>query len=289
VTAFINIGLSGLLMGLVYGLMALGLSVIFGVVRIVNFAHGEMMLLAVYFAVTLHQVFGYDPLLMSPFIALALFALGYLLQQHLVNRVLDRPEHVQFIILAAVALILINLQLVIFGPNAQSIIRPYSLDSFAWGAILVDKVKVYTACVALIATAALFSFFKYTMTGKAIRACADNRKGAMIVGLNVSRLYALSFAIGAACIGIAGCLMSLLINVTPHLAPELTLLSFIIVIIGGLGNLQGAILGGVLIGIIQTYAGFYVQASLKSLFSFGLLILVLLLRPQGLLPGRASS
>ncbi|MBX9977551.1 MAG: branched-chain amino acid ABC transporter permease [Alphaproteobacteria bacterium] len=279
----INIGVNGILMGLIYGLMALGLSVVFGVIRVVNFAHGEMMLLGVYGAIILHHLTGIDPIFLSPVLAVVLFGLGYGLQRGLINRLLDKPEHVQFIVLAAVALILMNLQLMIFGPDAKAISVPYSLETFQIGAILVDKTRVYTSVVALLVALGLFAFFKYSLTGKKIRACADNHLGAKVIGLNHKHLYAVSFGIGAGCVAIAGSLVSILFNVTPHLAPELTLLGFVIVIIGGLGSMGGALFGGVLIGVVQAYAGYFTEPSLKALFSFGLLIIVLMFRPEGLL------
>ena len=278
----INVGVNGLLIGLVYGLMALGLSVIFGVIRVVNFAHGEMMVIGVYGAIILHKLLGLDPILSAPILALVLFGLGYGLQRGLINRLLEKPEHVQFIVLASVALILLNLQLIIFGPEAKAVNVSYSLESFEFGAILIDKTRVYTACVSLLVAVGLFAFFKYTLMGKMIRACADNLLGAKVVGLNYKHLYAMSFGIGAGCVAIAGSLLSLIFNVTPHLAPELTLLGFVIVIIGGLGSMPGALFGGVLIGLVQSYAGYFTEPSLKSLFSFALLIIVLMFKPQGL-------
>ena len=279
----VNIGINGVLMGLIYGLMALGLSVVFGVIRVVNFAHGEMMVLGVYGAIVLHQLTGLDPILLSPILAAVLFFFGYGLQRGLINRLLEKPEHVQFIVLASVALILMNLQLMIFGPEAKAVSVSYSLETFEIGALLIDKTRVYTAGVALFVAITLFAFFKYSLTGKKIRACADNLLGAKVVGLNHKHLYAVSFGIGAGCVAIAGSLLSLLFNVTPHLAPELTLLGFVIVIIGGLGSMAGALFGGLLIGVVQAYAGYFTEPSLKSLFSFGLLIVVLMFRPQGLL------
>lgn len=282
-TTLINVGINGMLMGLIYGLMALGLSVIFGVIRVVNFAHGEMVVLGVYGAIILFTVFGFDPILSIPILSLIMFGFGYALQRGLVNRLLEKPEHVQFIVLAAVALILVNLQLMIFGPEARAVTVSYSLETFEFGDLLIDKVRVYTAFVALMVALALFAFFKYSLTGKMIRACADNLLGAKVVGLNYKHLYAVSFGIGSVCVAIAGSLLSLLFNVTPHLAPELTLLSFVIVIIGGLGSMGGALFGGLLIGVVQSYAGYFTQPSLKALFSFLLLIIVLMFRPQGLL------
>ena len=201
----VNVVIAGLLTGLVYGLMALGLSVIFGVVRVVNFAHGEMMTIAMYAATVLFAALKLDPFL---------------------------------------------------------------------------------AMLPVAAAAALFAFFKFTLTGKAIRACADNYLGAKVVGLNVKKYYSLTFGLGSACVAVAGCAMVLLVDVTPPLGPYYTLLAFVIVIVGGLGSMTGALLGGVLIGVSEALAGLFIAPSAKSMFSFGLLILVLLLRPQGLLGRR---
>src|SRR5205085_692052 len=189
-----NVVVSGILTGLVYGLMALGLSVIFGVVRVVNFAHGEMMTVAMYLAVVLFAQFHLDPLLMLLPLAALMFAVGYVMQTALINPFIGRPEHSQFML-----------------------------------------------------------------------------------------LYALSFGLGAACVGAAGTIIVLIFDVTPSQGPAYTLLAFIIVITGGLGSMPGALLGGVLIGLTEAMAGLFVTPSAKSMFAFGLLVLVLLFRPQGIL------
>ena len=284
---YLNVTVSGLLTGLVYGLMALGLSVIFGVVRVVNFAHGEMMTVAMYLAIVAFNAFGLDPLIMVVPLAGALFALGYALQAGIINPFINRPEHSQFILLVAVALIIVNLLLIVFGPDARSVQTSYSFDSFALGALIVDATKVYAAGVSVLIAAALFAFFRFAPLGKAIRACADNYTGALVVGLDIKRLYALTFGIGAACVGAAGAMLVLLIDVTPALGPAYTLLAFVIVITGGLVSMPGALLGGVLIGLTEALAGLLFTPSAKSMFSFGLLVLVLLFRPQGLLGKRA--
>ena len=282
-----NVVVSGILTGLVYGLMALGLSVIFGVVRVVNFAHGEMMIIAMYAATVLFAALNLDPFLAMLPVAAAFFVFGYVLQAAVINRFITRPEHSQFMLLVAIAIILVNAMLMVFGPDARNVQVDYQLDSYEIGPLLVDKARLLAAGAALIATAALFAFFRYSLTGKAIRACADNYLGAKVVGLNVKHLYALTFGLGAACVAIAGCAMVVLVDVTPPLGPAYTLLAFVIVIVGGLGSMAGALLGGVLIGVSEALAGLFIDPSAKSMFSFGLLILVLLLRPQGLLGRRA--
>jgi len=285
---YLNVAASGILTGLIYGLSALGLSVIFGVIRIVNFAHGEIMVLGMFLTLVIFRHLGIDPLLSLPLVAAMLFGFGYLLQDWVVRRVAHLADHMQFLLMAAVAVILVSVCLMLFGPDAQGAQVGYAYDSFRIGPVIVDKVRLYAGLAALVVAGALFAFFRYTGTGKAIRACGDNYLGAQVVGLNVRKLYALTFGIGCACLGAAGAILLLLIDVHPYLGPPLTLLAFIIVIVGGMGSLPGAMLGGVLIGASEALAGLILQPSLKSAFSFGLLILVLLIRPQGLL-GKAAQ
>jgi branched-chain amino acid transport system permease protein len=282
-----NVAASGLLTGLVYGLMALGLSVIFGVVRVVNFAHGEMMTIAMYAATALFAALRLDPFLAVLPVAVAFFLLGYAMQAGLINPFITRPEHSQFMLLLAVAIIMVNGLLILFGPDARNVQVDYQLESYELGRLLLDKARVFAAALAVVAAAALFAFFRFSLAGKAIRACADNYLGAKVVGLNVKKYYALTFGLGSVCVAIAGCAMVLLVDVTPGLGPYYTLLAFVIVIVGGLGSMAGALLGGVLIGVSEALAGLFIAPSAKSMFSFGLLILVLLFRPQGLLGKKA--
>ncbi|HZS82407.1 MAG TPA: branched-chain amino acid ABC transporter permease [Stellaceae bacterium] len=281
-----NILVAGLLTGAVYALMALGLSVIFGVIRIVNFAHGEMMVLGMFGAWALNRFLHLDPLWAMPLVAAALFLAGYALQRGLINRFVARPEHMQFLLMLAIAIMLTSAMLMGFGPDARNVQLDYAFDSYDLGGLLVDKVRVLAAGGAVAGAALLWAFFRFARTGKAIRACADNYLGAQVVGLDVKRLYAITFGIGAACVGAAGSLMLLLVDVHPYLATDYTLLAFIIVIVGGLGSLGGALLGGLLIGLSEALSGFFIDPSMKSMFSYGLLILVLLVRPQGLLGRR---
>jgi branched-chain amino acid transport system permease protein len=241
-----------------------------------------------YLAVVLFAHYKLDPLLMLLPIAAVLFVLGYALQNWLVSPFINRPEHTQFMLMIAVAIIMVNGLLIVFGPDAKNVQTSYSFDSFALGPIIVDATKVYAALAALAVAAALFAFFKFAQTGKAIRACADNYTGALVVGLDVRKLYALTFGLGAACVGAAGAILVLIIDVTPPLGPAFTLLAFIIVIVGGLGSMPGALLGGVLIGMTEALAGLLFTPSAKSMFAFAILVLVLLFRPEGIIGKRAA-
>src|SRR5437667_2532578 len=162
---YLNVAVSGLLTGLVYGLMALGLSVIFGVVRVVNFAHGEMMTIGMYLAVVLFALFKLDPLLMMIPIAAVLFVLGYAMQMGLINPFISRPEHSQFMLLVAIAIIIVNGLLIIFGPDARNVQTSYAFDSFAIGPLIVDATKTYAGAAAIAVAAALFAFFRFAPIG----------------------------------------------------------------------------------------------------------------------------
>ena len=288
ISLYAEILIQGVLTGLVYGLMALGLSVIFGVVRVVNFAHGEFAVLAMYAAFILFGLFRLDPIVASLPIAAAFFVVGYLLQRTIVQPFITRPQHEQFILLVGLSIVIVNALLLTFGPESKHTDLSYSFDSYSLGTVLVDKARVYGAAAALIVTTALFAFFRYTLTGAAIRAAADNLTGAAVVGLDVKRLYAISFGVGLACVGAAGSIMMALTDMTPMLGPSLTLLAFTIVIVGGLGSMAGALFGGMLIGVAEALASVIASPSIKSMVSFSLLVLVLALRPQGLF-GKAEA
>ena len=272
----------GLLTGMVYGLMALGLSVIFGVMRVVNFAHGEIMVVGMYLAWMGFEYLQLSPMLSLPLIALLFFGAGYALQRAVISPFIGRPEHQQFLLLLAIAILLVNACLVIAGPDARGVQMESQFDSYELGPFVFDAVRLHAALAAVVIAGLLWLFFTRTRTGKSIRAAADNNLGALVVGLDVRRLYAFTFGVGAACVGAAGALMITIIPVTPFLAAEYTLLAFVIVIVGGLGSMTGALAGGLLIGVSEAVAGLLLQPSLKSMVSFGILILVLLLRPQGL-------
>jgi branched-chain amino acid transport system permease protein len=258
------------------------------VVRVVNFAHGEMMTLAMYIAITLFTAFHLDPLLMLVPIASVMFVFGYVLQVRLINPFITRPDYIQFLLLVAVAIIIVNGLLIAFGPDVKSVQVSYAFDSFQVGPLIIDATKLYAAVAAIVVSAALFAFFRYTRHGTAIRACADNYTGALVVGLDVKQFYALTFGLGAACVGAAGVMLLLIVDVTPALGPAYTLLAFVIVITGGLGSMPGALLGGVLIGLTEAMAGLLFTPSAKSMFAFAILVLVLLLRPEGIMGKRAA-
>jgi len=221
-------------------------------------------------------------------IASVMFVFGYVVQVRLINPFITRPDYMQFLLLVAVGIIIVNGLLITFGPDVKSVQVSYAFDSFQVGPLIIDATKLYAAIAAIVVSAALFAFFRYTRHGTAIRACADNYTGALVVGLDVKQFYALTFGLGAACVGAAGVMLLLIVDVTPALGPAYTLLAFVIVITGGLGSMPGALLGGVLIGLTEAMAGLLFTPSAKSMFAFAILVLVLLLRPEGIMGKRAA-
>ena len=274
--------LSGLLFGGVYSLIAVGLSLIFGVMRVINFAHGDMMVWGMYLAWLLATRLGVDPYLGFLACAAALFGLGLALQKGLVNRILDAPHEMQILLMLGVALVLENVALMAFGPEPQRVRSPLSQATVWLGPIFVDVARLVTFGVALGLTLALYLFLTRTDLGRLMRAAADNPYGALVVGADVGRAYAVAFGIGAACVGAAGALVSPILPFQPSGGLSLSVTSFNIVIIGGMGSLFGAFAGGILVSVAESLGAVFLAPSMKELVSFGLLIAVLLLRPAGL-------
>jgi branched-chain amino acid transport system permease protein len=274
--------LSGLLFGGVYSLIAVGLSLIFGVMRVINFAHGDMMVWGMYLAWLLATRLGVDPYLGFLACAAALFGLGLALQKGVVNRILDAPHEMQILLMLGVALVLENVALMAFGPEPQRVRSPLSQATVWLGPVFVDVARLLTFGVALALTLALYLFLTRTDLGRLMRAAADNPYGALVVGADVGRAYATAFGIGAACVGAAGALVSPILPFQPSSGLPLSVTSFNIVIIGGMGSLFGAFVGGILVSVAESLGAVFLAPSMKELVSFGLLIVVLLLRPAGL-------
>ncbi|MCI0547401.1 MAG: branched-chain amino acid ABC transporter permease [Candidatus Rokubacteria bacterium] len=274
--------LSGFLFGGVYSLMAVGLTLIFGVMRIVNFAHGDMMVWGMYLAWLLSTRLGVDPYAGFLACAAALFALGLAVQRTLVDRIVDAPHEMQILLMLGVALVLENAALVAFGPDPQRVRSPLTQATLWLGPVFVDVARLVTFGVAVLLTAALYLFLARTALGKSIRAAADNSYGALVIGTDVRRVYATAFGIGAACVGAAGALVSPIVPFQPAGGLTLSVASFNIVIIGGMGSLLGAFVGGLLVSVAESLGAVFLAPSMKELVSFSLLILILLVRPSGL-------
>ncbi|HEV8661569.1 MAG TPA: branched-chain amino acid ABC transporter permease [Candidatus Methylomirabilis sp.] len=279
--------LNGLMLGGVYSLMAVGLSLIFGVMRIINFAHGELMIWGMYLAYWLFTLGGLDPLLSLPLTTTAVFGLGYAIQRVLVNRILEAPEEMQVLLLLGVSLILTNGALILFGPDSRRAPTAYALSTLWLGPVILDVARLLAFVLAMALTGGLVLFLRRTDLGRTLRAAADSRVGALLTGVDVERVYPIAFGIGAACAAAAGALTIPFLPFAPSGGLPLTLTSFIVVILGGMGSLPGAALGGLIVGVTESLGAVLLVSSLKQVVSFIIVIGILLLRPRGLLGGRA--
>ena len=278
--------INGVLTGGVYSLMAVGLSLIFGVMRVINFAHGDMMVWGMYLSLWLFNTLGVDPYLSVPLTGAAIFLLGAAVQRGLVNRILAAPHEMQILLMMGVALVLENLALMAWGPDPRRVNVSYGLATFWLGPVVVDVPRLVTFALALALALCLYLFLRRTDLGRMIRAASENQTGALLVGVDIQRIFALAFGIGAACVGAAGSLMTPLLPFTPSSGLLFTVASFNIVIIGGMGNLLGAFVGGILVGVSESLGAVILMPSLKEIVGFVLLVLILLFRPQGLMGGR---
>jgi branched-chain amino acid transport system permease protein len=274
--------LSGFLFGGVYSLMAVGLTLIFGVMRVVNFAHGDMMVWGMYLAWLLSTRAGIDPYVGFIVCAAALFLFGLMIQRGLVERIVDAPHEMQILLMLGVALVLENAALVAFGPDPARVRSPLSQATVWIGPIFVDVARLVTFGLAMALTAALWLFLARTDLGRSMRAAADNPYGARVIGTDVRKVYAAAFGVGAACVGAAGALVSPILPFQPTSGLGLSVTSFNIVIIGGMGSLPGAFAGGILVSVAESMGAVFLSPSMKELVSFGLLIAILLFRPAGL-------
>jgi len=282
----LQLALQGFLMGGVYGLIALGLSLIFGVMKIINFAHGEMMVFAMFLSITLLLWFGLDPYLSLVIVAAVMFGVGYGIQRVFVNRILELPEAMQVLVLVGLGIIFENGTLMIWGGSDLSPKTSLALSSFRWGPVTVDVPRLIAFILAIVITLMVLLFLKKTNIGKSIRAAADNRYGALIIGAHINRLYGICFGIGAACVGAAGALLVPLMPAKATMGAPYTMISFVIVILGGMGSLIGALIGGLIIGVAESLGTVFLPSSMKQVVSFTIMIVILLFKPQGLFGGK---
>jgi branched-chain amino acid transport system permease protein len=286
VSLYLQAIINGILIGGVYSLMAVGLSLIFGVMRVINFAHGDMMVWGMYLSLWLFNTLGVDPYLSVLGTGAMIFLLGAAIQRGLVNRILTAPHEMQILLMMGVALVLENLALMTWGPDPRRVNVSYGLTTFWMGPLVVDVPRLVTFALALILALCLYLFLRRTDLGRMIRAASDNQTGALLVGTDIVKVFTLAFGVGAACVGAAGSLMTPLLPFTPSSGLLFTVTSFNIVIIGGMGSLLGAFVGGILVGVSESLGAVILAPSLKEIVGFVLLVLILVFRPQGLMGGR---
>jgi branched-chain amino acid transport system permease protein len=273
---------SGILMGGVYSLTAIGLTLIFGVMRIINFAHGSFMMLGMFTTYWLFILLGFDPYLSLLISIPVLFVLGILVEHFLIARVLSAPEHNQLLLTLGISLFIENLALFLWSPNFRTLDVRYLKKATTVGGVMISFPKVIAFLFAILLTAALYYFLKNTDLGKAIRASSEEKEGALTVGINLKRIYYVAFGIGTACVGAAGTLTSTFFYVNPHVGGIFVITAFVVVVLGGMGNIIGALVGGIIIGLAESMAAAFVPGQLKQFVIYFIFILVLLFKPEGL-------
>jgi branched-chain amino acid transport system permease protein len=279
--------LNGLTTGAVYALIALGLTLIYGVLHIINFAHGAALMVAMYAVYLLHQRFGLDPYAVLPLVVAGMFALGYALQRGVINRASHGKDENILLVTLGLAIVMENLALLAFRSDTRTIETAYTLSTvavpgpFGVGA-MISLPKLLAFGGALATAAALLLLMRGTDLGRAIRAVAKEKQGARLMGIDVEHVYAVSYGIGLACLGAAACFLLPAYYVNPQVGSGFVLVAFTIVVLGGMGSFGGALLGGLLIGVVESLGGLFFGDSLGQVSIYLIFIAVLLVRPQGL-------
>lgn len=272
----------GILMGGVYALAALGLSLIFGVLKITNFAHGAMMTVGMYVVYALSTYLGVNPYVALPFAMLLMFALGFLIQRFPIHHIEHAPTHNQLLLTLGMAYILENLLLVIFTPNYRSLSVKGFEKALHLGALTFAPAKLIAFAVVIVVTGCIYLLLYRTAVGCSIRASAQNDTGARLMGINVPTIRAIAFGIGAVCTGIAGGLLTPIMSIYPTLGESFQLKCFVIAVLGGMGNLWGALVSGIIIGVIESLSGYFLGGSWSEMLIYAVFVLILFIRPTGL-------
>jgi branched-chain amino acid transport system permease protein len=274
--------INGVLTGGVYALVALGLTLIYGVLHIVNFAHGSLLMLAMFGAWTLVSWAGLDPYVALVPLTAIMFVFGWALYAGVIGRISRGEDRAILLATLGVAIVLDNFALVVFTGDTRTIETPYSFAMIELGPLLLSVPRVISFVVALVLAALLWAFMARTDTGRAIRAVAREPDGARLVGIRPGRIFALSYGIGVACLGAAACLLLPSYYVSPQIGNVFVLVSFTIVVLGGMGSFPGAVLGGLIIGVTESLGGLFLGESLGPIGISLVFIIVLLVRPTGL-------
>ncbi|WP_340162287.1 branched-chain amino acid ABC transporter permease [uncultured Hoeflea sp.] len=279
--------LNGLTTGGLYALVALGLTLIYGVLHIINFAHGALLMLGLYAVYFLNVQFGIDPYVALLIVPPAMFALGYALQRGIIGRASHGRDENILLVTLGLSIIIENLSLYFFRSDTRTVDTPYSFDVVEIFGAFLPYPKVVAFIGALVTAALLWLLMSRTDLGRAIRALAKERKGAQLVGINADHVFAMSFGLGVACLGVAACLLLPSYYVNPQVGGGFVLIAFTIVVLGGMGSFVGALIGGLIIGVVEALGGLFLGESLGQIGIFLIFILVLIFRPKGLFGAKA--
>ncbi|SHI68023.1 amino acid/amide ABC transporter membrane protein 1, HAAT family (TC 3.A.1.4.-) [Geosporobacter subterraneus DSM 17957] len=274
---------TGILMGFVYSLVAVGLTLTWGVLDIINFAHGEFLMISMYSAFWIYTLYNVDPLLSLPLTTIMAFGIGYGTYKVIIRKVVDAPGLTALLATFGFSLLLRNLAQFLWSPNYRFINQSFVADKkLTLGPIIIGLPQVFAAIGSILMTLAIFYFIERTKTGRAIQATALDKHTALLMGIPTEKIYALTFGISGACVGVAGALMSTFFPIHPQSGALYSLLAFVIVALGGFGNIKGALYSGILIGITEAVGGFLLGTQFKYAIVFLMYLVVIQIRPKGL-------
>jgi branched-chain amino acid transport system permease protein len=272
----------GIMLGGLYALIALGLAIVFGVMRLINVAHGDLLLLASYLALTLMTYLGLDPIIGLVVVIPVLFFIGFVVQKYLLNRAFTISMEAPLIIAFGISIVLQNVFQILWSPLSRGLTTSYTLKSFSIGALNLPLVYLLDFFVGVIVMIFLHQFFHRTYLGKAINAASQDRRAAHLMGINTKQVYAFAFAIAMAIAAIAGVFVALTFPFTPQSGVSFLIIAFGVVVLGGLGSIAGTFVGGLVMGLAQTLGGYFLGTNAQMLIAYLIVIVLLATRPQGL-------
>lgn len=279
----LQILINGLLLGGFYALIGVGFSLVWGVTNIINLAHGAIALLGAYLTYYMFQYLHMDPFLTLPISFIFLFIFGYVLQRYLMNLVVKAQIFMLLILTFGLEIFLMNFMTTFFSADFKSVTPDYAGISLILGNIAIPYIRLGVFIICMVVTAAMGFFLDKTWTGKAIKATSLDLEAAMMTGINPAKIYSITFGLGSGLAGLAGSLLSLTQAFSPNISGGLTLRAFIVAILGGLGRVEGAFVGGLMLGVIETMSSYFVGESYKNAIAFGLMVVMLIVKPSGLL------
>jgi branched-chain amino acid transport system permease protein len=289
-TLFLQLLISGILLGGIYALSSIGLTLIFGVMKIVNFAHGEFLMIAMYISFWLFHLFHLDPYVSIFIVAPLLFLIGLLVYRVLIRPTIGAPILTQIFVTVGLSIVIENAVLLFWSADFRTVSLRYLRNPIVLGPypalgledLDINAARLIAFCLALFLALAFYFFLKYSYTGKIIRATSQDRSTALLMGINIDRVYALTFSIGILLVGVAGALMIPIYTVHPFVGFEFVLVMFVVVVLGGMGSVAGAMIAGILIGCVEVFSSFLIGPSSKQAIYFLVFIAVLVIRPSGL-------
>lgn len=280
---FIQLLINGLLLGGLYAIIAVGLTLVFGVVKVANFAHGELLMVGMYAVYLLTKHLGLHPYAAAGPAVVLLFIIGVAIQRFVIQPLLNAEPEIQIFATVGLSTALMNLALLVFGANMFSVQTPALRATLNIGEISIVKANIVMFVSSLILVSGIHLFLTRTYLGRAIRATSQNRIAAPLMGINVNKVYMITFGIGSACVGLAAALIMPIYTVFPTIGTYFVLTAFVVVVLGGMGSIWGAFIGAMIIGIVDSMSGYYIAPDLKEVVYFIIFITILIFRPTGLL------